>query len=264
MFLTKGDGVLPLPLFYLENDMSNAYSQYGFINRHVAQNRPEVYNDVCDFSKGDRFIGVYKNILSPEFCKNLIETYEHYNNTTPDDALGREVEDPRGFRCDDLYIEQIPEFIEASGTLFHFLWEHYNKYEKTFDILSWSPKLIAMPLKMRKVSKENKESNWEYHYEQQSDDIQSQGRILTFMYYLNDIEEGGETEFVYQDRLKIKPTTGTLLIWPAGFTHTHRALPILNDEPKYLITGWIMFDKLFDNYFGEKKEYIEKLNKENA
>ena len=113
-------------------------------------------------------------------------------------------------------------------------------------------------------SKENKESNWEYHYEQQSDDIQSQGRILTFMYYLNDIEEGGETEFVYQDRLKIKPTTGTLLIWPAGFTHTHRALPILNDEPKYLITGWIMFDKLFDNYFGEKKEYIEKLNKENA
>ena len=111
---------------------------------------------------------------------------------------------------------------------------NYNKYEKTFDILSWSPKLIAMPLKMRKVSKENKESNWEYHYEQQSDDIQSQGRILTFMYYLNDIEEGGETEFVYQDRLKIKPTTGTLLIWPAGFTHTHRALPIINgiDTPE--------------------------------
>ena len=84
------------------------------------------------------------------------------------------------------------------------------------------------------------------------------------MYYLNDIEEGGETEFVYQDRLKIKPTTGTLLIWTAGFTHTHRALPIINYEPKYLITGWIMLDKLFDNYFGDKKDYIEKLNKQDA
>ena len=78
----------------------------------------------------------------------------------------------------------------------------------------------------------------EYHYEQQSDDIQSQGRILTFMYYLNDIEEGGETEFVYQDRLKIKPTTGTLLIWPAGFTHTHRGLPPL-DGDKYISTSWL-------------------------
>ena len=46
-------------------------------------------------------------------------------------------------------------------------------------------------------------------------------RILLFMYYLNDVPEGGETEFYYQNK-KISPKKGTMVIAPAYFTHTHR------------------------------------------
>ena len=62
-------------------------------------------------------------------------------------------------------------------------------------------------------------------------------RLLVTMMYLNDVEEGGETEFLYQSK-RYKPTKGTFLVWPAGFTHTHRGNAPLSGE-KYIATSWI-------------------------
>ncbi len=62
-------------------------------------------------------------------------------------------------------------------------------------------------------------------------------RILAHMMYLNDVDEGGETEFLYLST-RIKPVRGKLLIWPAGFTHTHRGNPPLSGD-KYVATGWV-------------------------
>ena len=62
-------------------------------------------------------------------------------------------------------------------------------------------------------------------------------RILTWTLYLNDVNEGGETEFLHQS-LRIKPKQGTIVVWPAGFTHIHRGNPPLSGE-KYIVTGWV-------------------------
>tara|TARA_B100000519_G_C14125588_1_gene382661 strand:+ start:41 stop:595 length:555 start_codon:yes stop_codon:yes gene_type:complete len=61
-------------------------------------------------------------------------------------------------------------------------------------------------------------------------------RTLAWMLYLNDIEEGGETEFLYQ-QLKIKPKRNTGVIWSGGFTHLHRGNPPISGT-KYILTGW--------------------------
>lgn len=61
--------------------------------------------------------------------------------------------------------------------------------------------------------------------------------MMAWMVYLNDIEEGGETEFLYQ-HVRVKPKAGQLVMWPAFFTHMHRGNPPLKDD-KYVITGWI-------------------------
>ncbi len=59
------------------------------------------------------------------------------------------------------------------------------------------------------------------------------------MHYLNDFEEGGETEFFYQNK-KLKPTGGQLVFAPSHFTHTHKGhVPISND--KYILTSWVLF-----------------------
>jgi len=64
-------------------------------------------------------------------------------------------------------------------------------------------------------------------------------RVLLWMYYLNDVPKGGGTSFYYQDKT-LSPKQGTLVIAPAGFTHTHRGeIPKSND--KYILTSWILF-----------------------
>jgi len=62
-------------------------------------------------------------------------------------------------------------------------------------------------------------------------------RMFATMLYLNDVDEGGETEFLYQS-LRVKPERGKFLIWPAQWMHTHRGNPPLSGE-KYIITSWI-------------------------
>jgi hypothetical protein len=64
-------------------------------------------------------------------------------------------------------------------------------------------------------------------------------RHLVFMTYLNDVTDGGETEFYYQE-LKIRPEKGLTLIWPSDWTYTHRGIPSLTQE-KYIATGWFDF-----------------------
>ena len=61
-------------------------------------------------------------------------------------------------------------------------------------------------------------------------------RHLAFMTYLNDVNDRGQTEFVYQ-KLKIKPETGLTLLWGCDWTFTHRGITSPT-ETKYIATGW--------------------------
>lgn len=64
-------------------------------------------------------------------------------------------------------------------------------------------------------------------------------RHLVFMTYLTTTPNAG-TEFLYQD-LRVPCEKGVTLIWPAGWTHTHRGQISLKDE-KTIVTGWVGLD----------------------
>jgi hypothetical protein len=63
-------------------------------------------------------------------------------------------------------------------------------------------------------------------------------RVLVFILYLNNIEEGGETEFLHQ-QIRIKPKKGRIVFWPAGFPYVHRGNPPLKED-KYILTSWLL------------------------
>lgn len=67
-------------------------------------------------------------------------------------------------------------------------------------------------------------------------------RILAWMIYLNDVKNGGETYFTFQKR-KFKAKEGDMLIWPAGFTHTHHGI-VSKKETKYILTGWFEYESI--------------------
>lgn len=73
----------------------------------------------------------------------------------------------------------------------------------------------------------------EWHSERSS--FQQSDRILVFMTYLNNVEDGG-TEFKYQN-FKSPAKKGLTLIWPTDWTHTHRGI-ISKTKEKYIVTGW--------------------------
>ncbi len=66
-------------------------------------------------------------------------------------------------------------------------------------------------------------------------------RVLLWQFYLNDVEDGGETEFLYQNR-KVEARKGRLVIAPAGFTHTHKG-HVARSSDKYIATSWILFQR---------------------
>ena len=64
-------------------------------------------------------------------------------------------------------------------------------------------------------------------------------RHLVYMPYLNDVTEGGETEFPTQ-KIKFQPRAGDVLVWPAYWTHPHHGITS-ETQTKYIITGWYSF-----------------------
>lgn len=75
-----------------------------------------------------------------------------------------------------------------------------------------------------------------WHMEQQAS-MDSYRTVCAWALFLNDVEEGGELEFLYQSK-RIKPKQGDFVLWPSGYTHMHRGNPPLSGT-KYIYTGWI-------------------------
>lgn len=76
----------------------------------------------------------------------------------------------------------------------------------------------------------------ELHSEWDFSDEHTARRMGAWMFYLNDVKEGGGTEFPHQDFIAI-PKKGTLLCFPAQWTHYHRGVAAPNED-KYILTGW--------------------------
>jgi hypothetical protein len=85
-------------------------------------------------------------------------------------------------------------------------------------------------------------------YPKINDNAETLHRVVLWTIYLNDGFTEGETEFYYQQR-KIAPKTGSLLIAPTAFTHTHRGnMP--KGGNKYIATSWILFNRA-ETLFGQ-------------
>jgi len=82
---------------------------------------------------------------------------------------------------------------------------------------------------------------WHCELYPKADNGETLHRVVLWTIYLNEGFRGGETEFLYQNR-RIAPKTGSLLIAPTAFTHTHRGnMP--KGEDKYIATSWILFNR---------------------
>lgn len=186
------------------------------------------------------FIEIYEKAYPEEFCQAIITRFEQMvsfgQHQIQNDITKNQ--DNRIF-FDWAYHggKNYSLDVDLCGYFFNTLTEFYKKsYLEKYQSLQvcWqhTPKGMIV---------QRSDPHQGYHsWHCENADLSTSNRILAYTLYLNDVEEGGETEFLYQG-VKIKPETGKLAIWPAGFTHPHRGNPIYRGQ-KYIVTGWFTFD----------------------
>ena len=187
----------------------------------------------------DDFIGVYDNVVSKDYCDSLIKVFNTAQNmgftkSRWYDAgfTGGTKEDESCFAIGINHLLMGDEFKPFQDAF----WLAYDDYAKKYHVAMAASNEHGMyTIKMQKTLPSQGYHVW--HYESSSREFGS--RLITFTLYLNDVEEGGETEFLYQQK-RVSPRAGTLVIFPAAFTHTHRGNPPLSGE-KYILTGWLDF-----------------------
>ena len=114
-----------------------------------------------------------------------------------------------------------------------------DKKENNTKYYVFSQKFLSHEKLM--IQKYNKnEGRFTYHDDFKVDWDNQKYRVITYIWYLNNVENGGETEI--WDDFKIKPETGKLLLFPSCWTFPHRGKMPISDN-KYIITGWLYITK---------------------
>jgi len=190
----------------------------------------------CEFND---FIGIWKNFVSPILCDKIIEVFDAgLNNSSIMYGEGHHQFENRTGKLGRNDLSMLLNHVdhELTNHINQYLHTCFLRYVDEYNQLS-IVNLMSTNVKIQKTSPNGGYHTW--HYENSGYHVSD--RELTWMIYLNDMPEGeAETEFMYQ-KLRISPSKGTLLIWPAGMTHVHRGLTVYSQD-KYIATGW--FNKL--------------------
>ena len=189
----------------------------------------------------DNFNGIeeYRNVFPIDYCKQLIETFEQR-------ASMQLTEHQTGFKNQD---ERIFMDMSNHNNMFHvdadlckFFYQtvvktYEEKYGKKYDSLRAVVQHSPKGMSIQKTRPHQGYHAW--HCE--CADLCTSSRVMAYTLYLNSVEEGGETEFLYQG-VKIKPEPGKLVFFPAYYTHPHRGNPIYKGV-KYIVSGGYTFDE---------------------
>jgi hypothetical protein len=177
-------------------------------------------------SAHNSFIGVWKINPSEDFCNNIVDFFEQSKEIPKVKVNNSSKKDTE--MCIYDTTNQYINFFKSQ-----ILGECYYQYCKKYEYCI-AREVCSSILKIQKY--EPNECYQAYHSERNNLDPMNISRHLVWMMYLNNVEDGGETEFYYQ-RTKIKPESGKILIWPCDWTHTHRGIVSLT-QVKYIMTGW--------------------------
>lgn len=179
------------------------------------------------------FIGVYENYVPDTLCDAIVGELEKVVTNNPSELFLGEHQYPNGKlsrKDESIFLQDtaLPLYSELNG--------HLNvaieNYVNDFPILRNS-QFRSTCAKIQKTEVGGGYMEW--HCETSSYTVAN--RILTWVVYLNDLPEGeGETEFLYQHK-RFRPKKGTVVMFPAAYTHTHRGNPPLTTT-KYIATAW--------------------------
>ena len=188
----------------------------------------------------ENFIGIYDNYISPEECDKAIKLFDDQHKFK--NTLNRQA-----FESAPTLIKKDNQFFAKEHNI-DIWWSELKPMMANFDIAfrNYSETTGAQEaydggpfhftnLKIQKTLPTEGYHVWHIEH---GKGYYTAPRAFVFSIYLNDVEEGGETEFLHFSK-RVKPKTGRIVIWPSAFPYLHRGNPPLSGE-KYILTSWMM------------------------
>lgn len=198
----------------------------------------------------DTYFHINQHSLSKEICNDIINYFEKENNKyqgVTAAGLNKDVKDSLDFQIPPANENNPSHWNKIRTLLEKELNNNVKKYvkkindsvsvneeESSYKYNVFDKYVSFETLQIQKYQKSK--GRYIYHNDFSTDWKEKKYRVITFLWYLNTIEEGGETEF--WNTYKVKPETGKLLFFPATWTYPHRGMIPISDN-KYIITGWL-------------------------
>tara|TARA_B100000424_G_C22937492_1_gene498816 strand:- start:490 stop:1089 length:600 start_codon:yes stop_codon:yes gene_type:complete len=188
------------------------------------------------------FIIRYEKIFSRDECRELIETIDFYDENCllfPQNPTNRPFQDQDAINVMSDDGITLSSAFGVARKILPKIAPCIDQYLEQFPILGLR-KFLLHDCKIKKIKCGGGFHAW--HYENGT--VDDARRTFVIQVYLNDDFDGGETEFLYQNKRE-KASAGDVLIFPCQYTHVHRGNPPI-DGDKYLVTSWawIQSDKL--------------------
>ena len=175
------------------------------------------------------FIEVFEHVLSPEYCQNTIEQLRSHESLEedpqPDYSMRRYMNLSQNKNLNTLTMKfsqvandlaqeyfQLPEGMEES--------QMDDWWDDGFIFAHYRP---GDDLKL--------------HVDGHSSEEGRNGlRLVTVLFFLNDIANGGELIFPMQER-NVQPQQGSAVVFPVSFTHPHRVAACKSD--RFIVQTWL-------------------------
>lgn len=184
------------------------------------------------------FILEIKDNISDDKCKEIIERFEKDDRKVKGRTLGGDALEHYK-KSTDLCLSVHDDWKDIDKYLYERLNEGLDIYKKHLGNIIGDYTHIFGDIKDSgyQIQRTTKGEYYTWH----DDHNTKQGRILTYIWYLNTLDlhiDGGSTAFHCGKR--IRPEQGKLIIFPATWTYVHCGTPVVSDKTKYICTGWIL------------------------
>ena len=186
----------------------------------------------------DPFIWVYNDVVPKGKCQEIIERFENDNNHHQGiTGRGLDLESKNSL---DLLISRLDDWKDIDNyfsSLISYLIDKYNEHlasYKQYQNFTGKPPTYLCPSWQSyedigyNIQKTEPGKGYIWHHDY------VQGRLMTFILYLNTVDEGW-TQFWNGDQ--VSPQAGRCVIFPATWTYLHQGYP--PKQTKYIMTGWL-------------------------
>ena len=192
----------------------------------------------------DRYIKIYDDVIDADSCNLLIGKFESAEEDQYE--VIRQAERDKAIAFTQINLANHADWASVQNGMLEVFQDYILQYINDCNIQpkQWPQTYGYEAIRIKRYL-DNDYDRFDPHVDVMNSETSK--RFLAFFVYLNDVDEGGETQFVQFKKpgthipLKIKPQQGRLLMFPPQWMYYHAGLkPVSNS--KYLIHSYCHYD----------------------